>query len=73
MSFAEKYGIDDGKLKQMIRDGFVGCTVSKYEDVIRVYRESIASGHPKMQAIANAAHAGKIQERQVYNIIKKML
>ncbi len=72
MSLSKKYGIEQDKIKRLVADGWLHCSLLKYEEGVKVYQESIAEGKPKLQAIANAAHAGKISERQVYNIIKRL-
>lgn len=71
MSLADKYGIPEEKIKALIKDGWISCTATKYEEVIYIYKKSLAEGKPKLQAIANAAESTNLKERQVYNIIHK--
>lgn len=71
MSLSKKYGINESVIKAMISDGWLSCTVSKYEEVYFTYKKEIERGIPKLQAIHNAAEVGKISERQVYTIIHR--
>ena len=69
MSLADKYGIPEEKIKLLIKDGWISCSVPKYEEVVYTYRKSLSEGKPRLQAIADAAEKAKLKERQVYNII----
>lgn len=71
MNIAEKYGLNEETIKQMIRDGIIPCHVTKHEQVYNFYQKGINSGLPKPQAISNAAEEYKLSERMVYFIIKK--
>jgi hypothetical protein len=71
MSLADKYGIPEEKIKALIKDGWISCSATKYEEVIFIYKKCIAEGKPKLQAISNAAESANLKERQVYNIIHK--
>jgi len=71
MNIAEKYGIPPDVVKQMIKDGWLNCSLAKYEEVISLYEKNIAAGMPKLQAITNTGAATKISDRQVYRIISK--
>jgi len=70
MNLAEKYGISPEVVKQMIKDGWLPCSLTKYEEVIAVYEKNIITGMPRLQAITNTSMATKTPERTVYSIIK---
>lgn len=71
MSLADKYGVDEDKIKKMIRDGIISCDVVKHVQVKDSVVKAINSGLPKPQAVANAAEEYRLSERMVYLIIKK--
>jgi hypothetical protein len=71
MSLSSKYGIPEEKIKALIKDGWISCTATKYEEVVFIYKRSISEGKPKLQAIADAAENTRLKERQVYNIIHR--
>lgn len=71
MTLSEKYGIPEDKIKALIKDGWITCSATKYEEVIYLYKRNIGEGKTKLQAISNAAEAAKVSDRQVYRIIHK--
>jgi len=71
MNIAEKYGLSEDIIKQMIRDGLIPCHFSKHQSVYNLFKKGMADGLSKPQAIANAAEEHKLSERMVYLIIKK--
>lgn len=71
MSLSKKYGIDEDKIKQLIKDGWLNCSVTKYEQIYNAYRQNLSTGISKPQAISNAAEIGRVSERAVYYIIHK--
>lgn len=71
MSLSEKYGIPEEKIKLLIKDGWISCSVPKFEEVIYIYKKNIAAGQPALTAISNTAQDCKVSERHVYRIIHK--
>ena len=71
MSLADKYGIPQEKITALIKDGWISCTVSKYEEVVYIYRRNIQEGKCKSQAISNAADEAKVSDRHVWRILHK--
>lgn len=71
MKLSEKYNVPEETIKAMIKDGWMNCSVAKYEEIFNVYRKERDAGISKPQAIANAAQAGKVSERAVYYIIQR--
>jgi hypothetical protein len=71
MSIAKKYDIPEDKIKLLIKDGWISCTASNHEYVYKIYHEFRSKGVSKTQAISNAAEAGRVSERFVYEIIHK--
>lgn len=68
---AEKYGLSEQQVRQLVNDGRFGCAMKKHEEIINEYNSSLSKGLPRTQAVANAAHVGRVSERQVYNILKE--
>lgn len=68
---AKKYGLSEDQVRRLINDGQFGCALKNYEEVINEYKTSLSKGLPPTQAVANAAHVGKISERWVYKILEK--
>lgn len=71
MSLADKYGIPEEKIKAMIKDGWISCTVAKYEEVVWIYKRNIAEGKCKSQAVTNAADEAHISERTVWYVLDR--
>ena len=71
MSLADKYGIPEEKIKMLIKDGWISCTVTKYEEVIYTYKRNISNGLQNADAISATADSVKLSDRQVYRIIHK--
>jgi hypothetical protein len=71
MSLSEKYGIPQEKIRALIKDGWITCSVTKYEEVIYIYKRNLTEGKTKLQAISNTAEAARVSDRQVYRIIHK--
>lgn len=67
----KKYGIEPEKINALVKDGWINCNLTRDEQVVYIYRESIKKGKPRTQAISDAAEYGRIGERQAYNIIHK--
>lgn len=71
MSLADKYGIPEETIKALIKDGWITCTATKYEEVIYIYKRNLKEGKCKSQAVSNAADEARISDRQVWRIIHK--
>ena len=71
MSLSDKYGIPEEKIKLLIKDGWISCSVTKYEEVIYTYKKNLASGQSSREAICNTADDLKVSDRHVYRIIHK--
>jgi len=71
MSLADKYGIPEDKIKLLIKDGWISCSVAKYEEVIYTYKQNLIKGLSNPDAVANTADSVKLSDRQVYRIIHK--
>ena len=71
MSLAKKYGIEEEKIKLLIKDGWLSCSVTKYEEIYYHYKKFMNSGDKKTDAIFKAAEQGRVGERVVWDIIKK--
>lgn len=72
MTLAEKYGIPEEKIKLLIKDGWISCSVPQYEEVVIHYKSEVSKGIGSKQAVYNVSVKAGISERQVYNIIHKL-
>jgi hypothetical protein len=68
---SEKYGIPEEKIKLLIKDGWISCSVPQYEEVIVYYKSEISKGVPARQAIVNTSEKTGMSDRNVYYIIHK--
>ena len=71
MSLADKYGIPEDKIKLLIKDGWISCSVAKSEEVIYTYKQNLIKGLSNPDAVSNTADSVKLSDRQVYRIIHK--
>ncbi len=71
MSLASKYGISEQTVKAMIKDGWITCNASQYEEVHYFYQQQRNKGVTHSEAIKNASITYNISDRWVYEIIKK--
>ena len=72
MSLSEKYGISPDKIKAMIRDGWISCSVIQYEEILTFYNSEVSKGVEPIQAKHNTSVKFKITERWVHAIISRM-
>lgn len=72
MTLSEKYGIPQDKIKALIKDGWISCSVPQYEEVIFHYQSEVSKGVGSKQAVYNTSVKAGISERHVYNIIHKL-
>jgi len=73
MRIAEKYGIEETKIKMLIDDGHMSCSYEgTYDEVYYFYKAEIAKGVASKQAVYNTSVKANISERHVYNIIHKL-
>lgn len=72
MTLSEKYGIPPEKIKLLIKDGWISCSVPHYEEIVIFYQAEVSKGVGSKQAVYNASVKAGLSERQVYNIIHKL-
>lgn len=72
MSFlGKKYGIEAEKIQALVKDGWINCNLTRDEQIVYIYQESIKKGKSRPQAISDAAEYGRVSDRQVYTILHK--
>jgi hypothetical protein len=71
MSLSKKYGIEESKIKALIKDGWISCSAPSYEEIYYFYKSEVSAGVGSKQAVHNTSIKAKVSERQVYNIIHK--
>lgn len=70
MTLSEKYGIPPEKIKLLIKDGWISCSVPQYEEIVIFYQAEVSKGVNSTQAVHNASVKAGLSERRVYDIIK---
>jgi len=72
MSLSKKYNISQDAVNQMVKDGWLSCTVPCYEKIYKEYQESMAlGGMTKTQVIYRIADNNKVSEGTVRAAIHK--
>lgn len=73
MSLSEKYGIPPEKIKALIKDGFISCSIPNYEDLYKMFNERRAtSGKSKHSICLEIAAIKNCSYKTVENAIKKL-
>lgn len=67
----KKYGIEPEKIKALVKDGWINCSLTRDEQIVYIYKKAISEGKPKTQALNDAAEYGHLKDRQVRYIIDK--
>lgn len=71
MSLAKKYGIEEYKIKAMIKDGVISSSWPHYEEIYYHYKQLRRNCSSDNQAIEQTAAEKRYSLSQVYTIIKK--
>jgi hypothetical protein len=66
---SKKYGIPDSAVKALIKDGWLSCSVARYEEVYYHYKSNLHYGNSK--AIRIASDNTGYSESMIYHIISK--
>ncbi len=61
--FCKKYGIQESTMKAMVKDGWLTCSLLKYEEVIYHYRQS--------GSMQKTADHFKTSKSQIWEIVHK--
>lgn len=73
MSLSNKYNIPQSTVNKMIQDGFLSCSIPKYEEIYDMFQKSMqVPGAIKSRVILNIADKTGYSERQVRTIIAKI-
>lgn len=70
MSLASKYGISEQSLKALIKDGWISCSVAKYDEVYSFYKEK-RKAVTHSEAIKETSITYNISDRWVYEIVRR--
>lgn len=70
MSLSNKYGIPQDKINRLIRDGWISCSVSSYEEIYRRYLELKSQGSKHSIACQIAAERN-CSDRHIEYVISK--
>ena len=73
MRIAEKYGIEETKIKMIIKDGHMSCSYQGiYDEVYYYYQSQVSKGVSVSQAVHNTHVQTRLSERRIYEIIKML-
>ncbi len=73
MSISNKYNIPQETVKRMIDDGFLSCSIPKYEEIYEMFQSSMrVPGAIKSRVILTIADKSGYSERQVRTIIERI-
>lgn len=67
----KKYGIEPEKIQALVKDGWINCSVTRDEEIVYIYRESMKKGKSRAEAISDAADHCHVCDRLVYKILHK--
>jgi hypothetical protein len=70
---SKKYGLDPSQVQALLKDGHLKKNTPRDEQIVMVYNKSIQEGKPRMQAITDASEFSGLEDREIYNILKKFL
>jgi hypothetical protein len=71
MILSTKYGIDEAKIKALVRDGVIPCSVVRHSEIMSYYISKLGSGLKKSDAVHATSDDLKISETLVYRIIQR--
>ena len=66
---SKRYNLPDGAIKAMIKDGWLSCSVARYEEVYFHYKNNLHQGTSK--AVRIASDNTGYSESMIYHIISK--
>ena len=77
MRLSEKYGKlmredPDKAIKVFIKDGWMSCSIPRYEEVMYVYNTTLKETGVSSRAVEAAADATGYSESMVYHIVQRM-
>jgi hypothetical protein len=72
MSFlSDKYGIPEEKIKLLIKDGYISCSIPRVDEIIVHYKSKISKGIGKSEAVNQTAEEKNISRQYMYQIIRE--
>lgn len=69
MSLFDRYGVEPEKIKAMIKDGIIPCSVVKRDEIVTTYR-SLVRTMPNGDAVHETSIKCNVSSRWVWKIIK---
>lgn len=68
---SKKYGIPETAVKAMVKDGWITCNATQYEEIYYTYKQELKKIGNPVQARGNVAITYNISDRWVYEIVKR--
>jgi hypothetical protein len=56
----------------MVRDGWISCSLDRYEQVVTVFNKHLKSGKTRGQAILDTVDETNVSQRHVYRILDRL-
>lgn len=73
MSLSKKYGIPQEKIKNLIDDGWISCSVPMYERIYDDFQKSMTIGGKSITAIYyEVADRNGVSEKTVRDVVNKL-
>lgn len=69
-SLSKKYGLSEGTIKNMIKDGVLPCSVVRCDEILSVYQSEIDAGTPKSEAVKRVSDQINVTSSYVYRILR---
>lgn len=69
-SLSEKYGLSEGTIKNMIKDGVLPCSVVRCDEILSIYQSEIDAGTAKPEAVKRVSDQINVSSSYVYRILK---
>jgi hypothetical protein len=66
---SKRYGVNEETIKAMIKDGWLSCSVARYEEVYYIYQNNLHKG--TSNAVKIASDNTGYSESMIYHIISK--
>lgn len=68
---SKKYGLSEGTIKNMVKDGILPCSVIRCDEILSVYQTQIDAGVPKSEAVKRASDYADVTSSYVYRLINR--
>ena len=71
-SLSKKYGLTEGTIKNMVKDGILPCSVIRCDEILSIYQSEIDAGTSKPEAVKRTSDQANVTSSYVYRLINRM-